>query len=132
MGSVLHEVIRPDMVRSFGAQTDARPVIEPKPSPLRLLWRNLQPFTFPDALDPLVIHMPAGLIEQTRDHAIPVAPVLAGKFDDVIGQSIFIRPATWNFALCRSMLSQDTTGSALRYAEDLPSVVYAPAPTRRA
>ena len=37
MGSVMNEVIRPDMIFMNGAQPQAGPVIEPETAPLRLL-----------------------------------------------------------------------------------------------
>ena len=36
IGPVMHEVIRPDMVRALGAQPDTGSVVEPEPAPLRL------------------------------------------------------------------------------------------------
>jgi len=39
--AVLDKVIGPDMIGPLSPQTDARPVIEPKPTPPRLFLRNL-------------------------------------------------------------------------------------------
>ena len=47
VGSVMHEVVRPDMVAIFRPQSHARPVIQPEPSFLRLLHRHFQPLTPP-------------------------------------------------------------------------------------
>ena len=75
------------MVRAFWPEADARPVIQPEPALLRLLLWNFKPFAPPDPFNPLVVHMPARVVEQPGDHAIPVA---TGKLDDVIGQVLFI------------------------------------------
>lgn len=83
-------VIGPDMVRTFRSEPDARPVIQPKPTLLCLLLWDFKPFAPPDPLNPLVVHMPARVVEQPGDHAIPVSPVATGKLDDVIGQVLFI------------------------------------------
>ena len=120
------------MVRPLRLEPNTGTVIAPKPALLRLFWWNLQPFAFPDAFDPLVVHMPAGQVEQTRDHSIPVASILAGEFDDVFGQLFFVRSAARNLTLRGTMLSQDTAGSAFRYAEALPHVIDAFASARRA
>jgi hypothetical protein len=69
--------------------------------------------------------MPAGIVEQPGDHTIAVAPVLAGEFDDVVGQLLFIWFATWNLALSGAVLTKDTAGAALCDAKRLPDMVNA-------
>ena len=59
MGPVMHEVIGPDMVGPLGAQPDAGAVVQPETAPLRLLAGHLQPLAPPQALDPLVVDLPA-------------------------------------------------------------------------
>lgn len=90
------------------------------------------PFTPPDALNPLMVYLPARVVQQTGDHAIPIAPVLVGQFDDIIGQPFFICPALWHLALCGSVLSERAAGAAFRYAKLPPHMVDALATTRRA
>ena len=41
MGAALDEVIRSDMPRILGAKSDARPVVQPQPTALRLLLWHL-------------------------------------------------------------------------------------------
>ena len=53
MGAILYEVVRPDMVGPFRAQTDAGTVAWPDPAALRLPGRDLQPLLTPDPLHPL-------------------------------------------------------------------------------
>ena len=62
MGSILDEVIRPDVIAVFRAQPDTRAVREPQTAAFGLLLGNLQPLTPPDPLDPLVVDGPACLI----------------------------------------------------------------------
>jgi hypothetical protein len=131
-GTVLDEVIRPDVVGSFGSEPNAGAVVQPEPSFLLLLLRNLQPFTSPDALDPFVVHLPACVVQQAGDHAVAIAPVLIGQLDDIVSQTLFVGLALGRLALRGSMLAQCTAGPALRYAQFLPHLVNALAATRRA
>jgi hypothetical protein len=59
MRAVLHEIIRPDMVRPLGTQPNARTVIEPQPLAFGLFGWNFQPFAPPDPFYPLIIDLPA-------------------------------------------------------------------------
>ncbi len=77
VGSGLDEVIGPDMVPPARPQADARSVIEPEPAAPGLLGRNLQPLPSPNALNPLVVHIPAFGSQQGRDASIAVAAVEA-------------------------------------------------------
>jgi hypothetical protein len=64
--SVMHEVVRPDMVNMPGPETDARSVIEPEPAFPRPLHGNLQPLTTPQALDPLVVSLPSLILRSLK------------------------------------------------------------------
>ena len=64
----------------------------------------------PDALDPFMIHMPTRIVQQSGDHPITVAAILARQFDDVFGELYFIGPASGNLALGGTVLSKDATG----------------------
>jgi hypothetical protein len=75
--------------------------------------RDFEPFTPPDALDPLVVYQPARKTQQSRDLAIAIAPVPAGKLDDVGSQPLFVITAPRPIALRRAMLSENRTGPAL-------------------
>jgi hypothetical protein len=59
MGAILHEVVGPDMVGPFRAETDAGAVAWPDPTAFRLPGRDLQPLLTPDPLHPLVVDHPA-------------------------------------------------------------------------
>lgn len=73
--SALDEVIGPDMVGVLRPKPDARSVIQPETSSLRLLLGNLQPLPPPDALDAFGVHRPALGSQHRRDPAIAVAAV---------------------------------------------------------
>ena len=80
MGSILHEVVGPDVIAMFGPQSDARAVREPEAAAFGLLLGNLQPLTPPVPLHPLVVDDPARLIPQhPRNLAIAVAAILSGR-----------------------------------------------------
>jgi hypothetical protein len=91
VGSVFDKVVGPDVVRTLGAQTDARAVGEPEPATLRLLRRNFQPLASPDPFDPLVVDHPSGRrTEKLGDLPVAVASISASEFDDVGGQPVFV------------------------------------------
>ena len=120
------------MVGALWPETHARPVIQPKPPLFLLLLRDFQPFTTPDALDPLMVHTSTRVVQQTGYHAISIAAVLISQFDDIISQALLIGPAFRHLVLCGSMLSKRVTGSTFRHAKLLPHVVDAFPATRRA
>ena len=97
--------------------------VQPKPPLLFVLLWNLQPFTSPDTLDPLVVHVPASVVQQTRHHAIAITAILVGQFNDIIGQPFFIGPALRNLSLCRTVLTQGAAGTTLGHAKLLPHMV---------
>ncbi len=113
MGAVFHEVIAPDMVAPFRTEPDAGAVVEPQTPLLSLFLWHFQPFTPPDPFHALVVHVPARAVQQSGDHPIAVPTVLAGKLDDVVGQTLFVGDALRNFALGRAMLTENPTGAAL-------------------
>ena len=97
MGPVMHEVIGPDVVGPFGAQPHTRTVIEPQPAPLRLFVRPLQPLAPPQALDPLVVDLPAGVAWQGSDSPIAVTAILSGQLDHVRDQAtLVVPPPSWD------------------------------------
>src|SRR5205814_8991985 len=59
--AILHEVVGPHVIAILGPQADARSVRQPQTAAFRLLLGDLQPFTPPNPLDPLVVHKPAGV-----------------------------------------------------------------------
>ena len=111
------------MVRALGPQTDARPIVQSKPPPLRLLLWNLQPLPPPYTLYALHVHRPTGLPKERRDAPVAVAPVLRGERDDVSDQRVFIGLALRHLPLGRAVLPEDTTGEPFRDPELLPDML---------
>lgn len=107
MGAIHDEVVGPDVVLVRRSQPDAGPVMEPEPPPLRLLLRNLEPFTPPNVLDPLETDRPTILLQQPVDAPISIATKPGSHANDRPGQDILIGPSSWQFALCRPVLTSD-------------------------
>ncbi len=128
----MDEVVGPDVIRPLGAQPDAGAVIEPKPAPLRLLAGHLQPLAPPQALDPLVVDLPAGIAKQGRDAAIAVTAVLAGQLDHVRDQAVLVVAAARDAALGRAVLPQHPASAAFRDPEPVTDMIDALAPARGA
>ena len=79
MGAVLDEVIGPDVVAMFRAQSNARAVIEPETSPFWLFGRDFQPPASPDPFHPLIVDDPARRApKQFSNLSIAVAAILTG------------------------------------------------------
>ena len=117
MSAIRNEVIGPDMVGTLRAQTDARPVVEPEPPAFGLFGGDFQPLTSPDPFNALLVHRPSGATQHRRNPAIPVAAVLAGKFDDVSSQCCLVIGRRWDLPLGRSMLPQCPARPSLGDAE---------------
>lgn len=122
MRPVMHEIIRPDVVRPLGAQPYARAIIQPEPLALWLLRRNLQPRTSPDPFDTLVVDTAAGAPQQFRDPAMAIATVVTGQSDVVGGQPLLIFPTARRLTLCRTVLAEHPTEPALRNAKQTPDM----------
>jgi len=56
---------------------------------LLLVW-NFQPFTSPDPLYALMVHMPAAIVQHPGNHAITVATVVTRHLNDILGQTRFV------------------------------------------
>jgi hypothetical protein len=72
-----------------------------------------EPFTSPDAIDPLFIHMSSIGAEQGGDPAIPIPTEPFGQMDDRLGQPAFIAARRSWLALGRAVLADHAAGSAL-------------------
>ncbi len=59
VSAICDEIVRPDVVGELGTAADARAVGEPQTASFRLFLWDLEPLLPPDALDPLVVHVPA-------------------------------------------------------------------------
>src|SRR5580704_19676098 len=85
------------MVGVLRTQPYARSVVEPQPPPRLLPLWNLQPFTTPDALHPILANLPAVPLQQRRDATIAVASILGGQLGNGPSECFFV------FALCQSI-----------------------------
>lgn len=111
--AILDEVIAPNMVLPGWPKPDTRSVIQPKPSPLRLPARHLQPLTSPNALHTTKAHSPALQAKQTPDPTIAVATIHPGQCDDGLREICVIVTPTLLVSLGRAVLTDDTTSTTL-------------------
>lgn len=148
MGSVLNEVIGPDMVAVLGPKADEGAVIEPETPPLGLFTRDLEPFgpvrpyplrgcaltalASPDTLDPLIVDQPVGPPQHGGDLAVAIAAILPGQFDDVGGQLLLIVTALGCFTLGRAVPPERPVGATLGHRQHRPDMVDAGRAKRRA
>src|SRR5690606_25206042 len=102
----LYEFTGPEMVIVLGPQPDARCVIQPEATLLRLLLGNLQPLPPPDPFDTLGVHSPALGPQHRRDPAVAVAPIPGSKPDDISRQRILLGSAMRLLALGRAVLAE--------------------------
>jgi hypothetical protein len=79
-----------------------------------------------------MIYVPAAVIQHARDHTIAVSSEYYCQRDNILGQSLFIRQATWHLALRRTVLAEYAADPAIRYAESLPRMINTQTATGRA
>ena len=120
------------MAGVFRPEPNARAVIEPEAATPRLLLRHLQPLAAPDAFDPLPVHLPTGIAQQSRDPAIAVATILASQGNDVFGKRRFVIGPARHLALRRSVLSEHPAYASFRHGQDATDMIDAAPPPRRA
>jgi hypothetical protein len=99
VGSVMDKIIRPDVVTVLWPQPYAGSVVQPEMSFLRLFHWHFQPLTPPQAFNSLVIDLPAGISQQSRDPTVAISTILSCQFDHVRHQAFFIFPAPWSMPL---------------------------------
>lgn len=117
MGSILDEVIGPDVVRPLGAQAHAGAVIQPQPAAFWLFLRDFQPLPSPDPLHPLGVHRPTRVAQQGRDPPVAVAAVSLGQLDDVGGQRQLVIAAAGGLALGGPGLPEHRARATLRHPQ---------------
>ena len=123
VGAVMDEVVGPDVVGPLSPQPDTGFVVEPQTSSLWLLCWYLQPLETPQALDPFVVDLPAGISQQGCDPAIAIAAVLARQLDHVGNEPRLVLPASRDVVLGRAVLPQDTAGATLGDPEPITDMV---------
>ena len=105
---------------------------DPSVCHFRLLVGNFQPLAPPDPFDPLVVHQPARMAQQRGNLTIAVAAILAGKLDNVGGQTSFIVAPRRHLALRRTMLSERRTRATLGDVKVTSNMIDALTPARGA
>ena len=90
------------------------------------------PLAPPQALDPLVVDLPAGIAQQGRDAVIAVTAVLAGQLDHVRNQAVLVVTTARDAALGRAVLPQHLAGAAFRDPEPGADMIDALAAARGA
>ena len=101
------------MVAPFRSQPNTGAVIEPEAALLSLFLGDFQPFAPPDPFDPLVVHVPACVVQQARHHPIAVSPILTGQFDDIFGEALFVGSSLRNLTLGGAVLTENPAGATL-------------------
>ena len=112
-----HEVVRPDVAPIQRPQPDARSVVEPQPTSLRLPLRDLQPLLPPDPLHPLVVHPPALDAEHVRDASVAVAAESTRESHDITSERPLVTRHFPRPALGRAWLPEHPARSPLRRPE---------------
>jgi nucleotide-binding universal stress UspA family protein len=127
-----HEVVGPNLVDPLRSQPHTRPVVQPQPSPRFLFLRHLQPLPPPDALHPILAHLPARFTQLHGDPPVAIAPVFTGQCNDRFGQGIFVDPRDRGIALCPSPLPRQPTGMPLAHCVLLARMLHRTTPPLRA
>src|SRR3972149_2986931 len=100
------EVVAPDVVRPFGPNPHTGPVVPPQPRSWPLFLLYFQPLATPDALHPVLAHVPAGFAQFHRDPPITVAAIHGASPDDRSRQRTATDPSSPLVALPPAPLPQ--------------------------
>lgn len=77
---------------------------------------DLQPLATPDALNPILAHLPAVCLQQRGDAGVAVAPILGRQGNDGSGQPILVGRQGGHVALRTPVLTDDPAGVTFREA----------------
>lgn len=122
LGTVLNEVVGPDVVGMLWPKPDAGSIVEPEPASLGLPGRHLQTLAPPDPFDAFIVDDPARIPQQGRDLAIAVATIPARQFDEIDRELLFVVAAPRYLMLCRTVLPEgaaDPPLGQLRHRHDV-------------
>ena len=101
----------------------ARTVIQPEAPTFRLFHWHFQPLTPPDAIDALLVHMPAIPSQQGRDPAVAIPAEPFSQGDDGRCQHILVLAWHTRLALGGTVLADHAAGPALGCAECLNHMI---------
>ena len=90
MGSMMHEVIGPDMIGVLWSKSYTGAVVKPQPTSFGLLFRHFQAFTSPQALYTFMVYLPTFPSKQRGDPAVLVTTELGRQLDNPFQESWFI------------------------------------------
>ena len=102
--------------------------VQPQTAPLRLLQRDFQSLTPPDATHALVVHVPAFRVQQRHHPTVAVASILARQADDRCCQRILVVTDDRLVSLRRPRWPKDAAGTPFRDRVLLPHVLHASSP----
>ena len=123
MRAILDEIIGSDMPLVHWSDPNAGAVTQPETATFRLFHRHFQPFTPPDAIHPLLVHMPAIPSQQGRDAAIAIPAEPLGQGDDGRCQHILVLTHHTRLTLGGTVLADHTAGPALCCTECLHHMI---------
>ncbi len=101
----------------LSAQSDARTIVQPEPSALRLLRRDFQPLTLPETFHPLVVDVPASIAQQSCDPPIAIPTILPSQFDHVLDKPFLIGTTSGDATLGGTVLTKHATSLAFGNAQ---------------
>lgn len=132
MCSMMHEVVRPDVIAVLWMQPDTWSIVQPEPSLLGSFHWHFEPLAFPQTLDTFVIRLRADVSQQGCNPAIAISAVLACQFDHVRDHALLVGTPLWQSPLCGSLLAQDTANATFRNLRQAANEIDAGATTRGA
>ncbi len=84
---------------------------------------DLQPLATPDALNPVLAHLPTVCSQQRGDAAVAIAPVLGRQSNNGAGQFILVGQHGRHVALRAAVLTDDPAGVTFRETVLVPNAV---------
>jgi hypothetical protein len=79
----------------------------------------------PDALNPLVVDLPALPPQKSCNATVAVTAVLPSQPNNSTPQSLLVAPGNWNMSLSGSRLTDNPAGTPLRNTQLRPQVINA-------
>ena len=112
-----HDIVTPYAILMRWSEPDTRTIVQPQSPSFRLLLRHLQSLVPPDPLYPLVVHLPAFVMQKTGDPPVPIASVLGGQPHDPVCELILLVRNSHAVPLRRTVLSQSPACPSFGYVK---------------